>query len=439
MTSVLRLPGGAAGLASRASTIRLLGSRHVTSGVSYSIAASGYVRRKARLQVFVDFHSCAPTPRAERQHKGAAEARPTIVHGPFSRTYPWRSTVSRQTLDHACGYVVDMASGRLAARARFTYIVVPKRSHARAAFRIGYYPPTALSCPSSFQCTELDSVNGEVTFNPLTGHVITRLTIDTQPLGNVACPSTTQCTLMDSGGYAVTFDPQSSSASGFTFLPIKPPVSNYAPFLDVACPSVNQCTTVDDVGYEVTFNPRSSVSPTRVAIAGRNSELGLLTCPSIKQCTAVEGRGGQITFNPHAPRAPVSAQIGLPYYVAGLSCPTARQGTAVGTTNANDYSGEAVTFNPLSAARSAPKVVYRAALRELACPSSAQCTTLDPYGTEVTFNPRSVGSRSAVRIWSDGQLAYMACPRTEQCTTLSFDGGEFTLSYAEITFDSTRG
>src|SRR6478735_4019435 len=65
---------------------------------------------------------------------------------------------------------------------------------------------TAVACPAPQQCTGVDAVGQEVTFDPGSPGTPTAISINRgQGLLAIACPTVRQCTAV--GGGAVTFDP----------------------------------------------------------------------------------------------------------------------------------------------------------------------------------------------------------------------------------------
>ena len=105
-----------------------------------------------------------------------------------------------------------------------------------------------VACPSASQCTAVDSDGKEITFDPRTSGRIVSAALDpaggglhgagTVVLDGVACPSVSQCTAVDSLGREFTFDPAA---------PGKPTSTTIASseLFAVACPSVTQCTAVE--------------------------------------------------------------------------------------------------------------------------------------------------------------------------------------------------
>ncbi len=192
----------------------------------------------------------------------------------------------------------------------------------------------AVACPSTSQCTAVDYVGNEVTFDPNSPGTPTTTTIGTAILQGVACPSTSQCTAVyatrNGGGNEVTFDPNSPGTP-------TPTTIDAVTFLDaVACPSTSQCTAVDEDGNQVTFDPTSpgTVTPTTIdAVTG----LDAVACPSTSQCTAVDHAGYQVTFDPTSPGTPTRTVLdddgffeGGTNYLSGVACPSVALCVVVG-------------------------------------------------------------------------------------------------------------
>lgn len=221
-------------------------------------------------------------------------------------------------------------------------------------------------------------------------------TIDgTKYLTAVACPSTSQCTAVDTSGQQVTFDPTSPGTPTPTNLGVG--VDGYG-LNGVACPSTNQCTAVGYEGQEVTFDPTSPGSPTPIKIDDDNYDLDKVACPSIAQCTAVDDDRQEVTFDPTSPGGAAPTLInpapgypaGTGFGLLGVACPSTGQCTAV------DGDDAELTFDPLS-----PGTPSRTVIEEtngtgftpnaVACPSTDQCTAVDEGGQQTTFNPDAAG------------------------------------------------
>ena len=73
-----------------------------------------------------------------------------------------------------------------------------------------------------------------------------------------------------------------------------------------------------------------------------------------------------------------------------------------------------------------------AVLRDVACPSSTQCTAIAGYGSVITFNPASPGKPKVAVVDSTAtdveDLDWIACPAATQCTASTYFGGEVTFN-----------
>ena len=136
----------------------------------------------------------------------------------------------------------------------------------------------------------------------------------------VACPAANQCTAVDWVGQQVTFDP---TAPGN---PVPTTVSPGGFLNGIACPSASQCTAVGVGGVQVTFNPTAPGNPTPVQIdTAFNHVLNAVACPSTTQCTAVDNFGFQLTFNPTAPATPAThTTLAFAESFTAIACPARR-------------------------------------------------------------------------------------------------------------------
>jgi hypothetical protein len=200
----------------------------------------------------------------------------------------------------------------------------------------------------------------------------------------------------------------------------------------LSCPSTSQCTLVDyrgpgGGGAAVTFNPLYPGTPSATLLDA--SGLTSISCPATTQCTAI-GVGSVYTFDPAAPGSPArySPTVGM----VDVDCPSQSQCTAIETASENEP-GRAVTFDP-TAPGSPPlfPIDDGGRVRQLACPSSTQCTVVDGAGKVATFNPVAPGPPAPVKI-SDLPGFSIDCPTTSQCTAM-FTNPYGGPSYA-LTFD----
>jgi hypothetical protein len=148
---------------------------------------------------------------------------------------------------------------------------------------------SGVACPSAGQCTAVDYVGQQVTFNPAPGTLIPT-TVEAGGLSRgVACPSVSQCTAVG-GGDEVTFDP----AAPGTPTPTTVDSGHY--LYGVACPSASQCTAVDRSGRAIEGDLSTPASWNLEPIAGANI-LYAIACSSVAQCVAVDLVGNGFVGN----------------------------------------------------------------------------------------------------------------------------------------------
>jgi hypothetical protein len=279
-----------------------------------------------------------------------------------------------------------------------------------ATFGVG--PGNALydvACPSADQCTAIDSVGEEVTFNPRAPRRHSSARLDpsgggihgsgTVVLAGVACPSVSQCTGVDSLGREFTFDPAAPGSPALNSV-------DSGQLFGVACPSVSQCTAVDNSGREVTFDPTAPGTPSPIAIDG-STALDAVACPTASQCTAVErfGSGREVTFDPTTPRDRTSLRLDSGQDVFGLACPTANDCITLSSAwnrSRQSYFTTAVEGNPR---RSRPWTIepisQAGTLIAVACSSVAQCVAVDGSGHGFV----GIRSRVTTRLTSSARSA----------------------------------
>jgi hypothetical protein len=344
-----------------------------------------------------------------------------------------------------------------------TLLLVPGLARAELAWS----PPTivdngggetlsAVACPEQTQCTAVDQVGQETTFNPTASSFAgSPVLVDTGgDLTSVACPSNEQCTAVDVTGDEVTFNPRS---------PGTPKLENVDPQggtarLSVSCPSTTQCTAADDKspGEEVTFDPATG-KQISAALVGTN--MSSLSCSSVSQCAAVTEEGDEVSFDPASPAGATTTSMTndltsvscIPggseciavssfftevkfdpsspsgytsgslkvEYLESVSCPTSGQCTALAGSP-----GEEATFAPGSSpgeshATIATKVEN---VDAISCWSASQCTAVDGQGRELTFNPSVPAGAKTLTVDPDGYLDSLACPVKTQCTAAARGG-----------------
>jgi alpha-galactosidase len=297
----------------------------------------------------------------------------------------------------------------------------------------------SVSCPSDDQCTGVDILGQEVTFNPASPSGATVASMRRTTLDSVDCLATDECVGLTRTGTAFTFDPRAAHPKAGAIQAIDPGASEPTA---VSCPAFNECVIVDGEGREITFNPAHLTGEhvTR-ALVDADVYLAAVSCPTVSQCTATGGGGNGsdsvVTFDPmdgSVIAAPTSIDSATGNGLSSVSCPSASQCTAA------DGTGDEVTFDPTTETANAAGVVAlegavsagAGVFNDVSCSSSTQCTAVDAYGNEVTFDPttgtvNAAGSRS---IDPNGEgLQSLACSSTtDQCTAVDLDGDAVTFS-----------
>jgi hypothetical protein len=279
-------------------------------------------------------------------------------------------------------------------------------------------------CVSAAQCTAISQTK-TVTFNPAAPAGATPAPIVLNGLlGRVACPSTTQCTAVDSLGNELTYNPLAPASP--TKVSIDHEFSNG--LLGIACPVVTQCTAVSAGTREITFNPQSGAVTTSVAVdpssggnaIGQDSGIQAIVCASASACSAVDGNGQLLSFDPTAPGHPALIRIDSGSILFAVSCPSRDQCTATGERTE-------VTFHPVSRRSSPPRVIFRGlglAIGGVACPLVTICSAVD-VDWQVTFNPQRprFPRRHSIDPSSDIGLTDLRCPSQTECVAIDGNGG----------------
>lgn len=277
----------------------------------------------------------------------------------------------------------------------------------------------ALACPSTTQCTAVDTQGQEDTFDPRQPALSEPTTIDWgRALSGIACPSISQCTAVDNDGNEFTFDPQEPAA-------LTSWRASSVSLFDLACVSVSDCVAVGNPqGTAVAFDPLGPAESIHVPIEETDG-LNTVACPTSSQCTATT-LGNEITFDPLENGASGRGSELVPLdsggWIGGVACPSSSQCTAV------EQEGAAITFDPSSPGA---REIVPIGLQPwgVACPSDEQCTAVGEAAA-VTFDPRDP---SSARVSSDpggGFSSAIACPSLTQCTIVAGD--------QETTFDPQR-
>jgi hypothetical protein len=271
----------------------------------------------------------------------------------------------------------------------------------------------ALACPSTAQCTAVDTQGQENTFDPQQPAPPEPTTIDWgSALSGVACPSIAQCTAVDNHGGQFTFDPAAPAVVGTW------PASAVSLFA-VACASTTECVGVGNPqNTAVMFDPMGPPSSITLPIEQLDG-LGAVSCPAASQCTATT-LGSEITFDPAVPDNAALVPISSEGSIHAVACPTPTQCTAV------EFDGQEITFNP--SAPTGPKAIPIgiSAPWGVACPSTEQCTAVGEFETS-TFDPLDPERPPLLNGTGGGFASAIACPQLTQCTIVAGD--------EETTFD----
>ena len=274
----------------------------------------------------------------------------------------------------------------------------------------------------------------------------------------IDCPSTTQCTASTGSGRIVTFDPATPTAPVVTNK-----ISNGASINAITCASATQCTAIvpaletssvpaigTDTGVvteggEVTFDPTTAATLTPTVI-DPNEPLTALSCPTANLCVSADSNEDLFTFDPTSPGSTThSSNSHTPQSgaIVGLACPNATQCTAITNGTWPSYltpGTQEFSFDPANFAFIGPGAatfVGPYQMREVACPSTGECTIVDNTGKNYVFPPLSVpldinGGVPLVDIPSVlSNSSALACVSNNQCTVLAGD--------TEETFDPVSG
>ncbi|MFL5831296.1 MAG: hypothetical protein ACJ76X_15385 [Solirubrobacteraceae bacterium] len=290
--------------------------------------------------------------------------------------------------------------------------------------------PTSVSCASASQCTAVDDVGNRVTFNPVSGAVLNG-GVDTvgssDPLSSIACPTTTICVTVNNQGVARTLNPSTGVVAATNGL-------GPAALTSVSCKSDGtQCVTVTNAGFEITFDPATGTSSAH-DVDGALPLTSVSCRPDLSLCTAVDNHGNEVTFDPST-----GTVSGTVHSIDGTTPLTSLSCASDGTQcSAVDTQGTEITFAPSTGAAiggSPQSIDGITRLNGVACPTGTdtQCSAVDNTGNEVTFNPANsqllAGGAHSV---SPHVLGAVTCPTASQCTALD-------AAQREITFDPTTG
>jgi hypothetical protein len=286
-----------------------------------------------------------------------------------------------------------------------------------------------VSCASLRQCTAVNELGHEVTFNPRSPGRTWRHKVDV-PGVTISCPTTILCvgvSTVHPPHHGLAFHPR----SGRVLRVWRISHTGYS----VTCASASQCTAVGTGAREDTFNPKTGaiISNDRL-VPGGSAAITAVTCPSRRQCSAVFtdiSADFEVTFDPISGKANPAGERGLGGFgLRALSCPSTSQCTGVG-----DQAQE-VTFDPRTGQLSGFATVESGStlqtLGGVSCPSLDQCTAVDVRGNEMTFDP-TTGTLSGAGVEKTGTGKNgntLDCPTVNQCTVLGSGGKEATFNPA---------
>jgi hypothetical protein len=297
----------------------------------------------------------------------------------------------------------------------------------------------SVSCPSDDQCTGVDILGQEVTFDPASPSGAQVVSMRGTTLDSVDCVTDDECVGLTRTGTAFTFDPRAAHPKASAAQAVDPGAGEPTA---VSCPALNECVTVDGEGEAVTFNP-AHLKGDHVSRAAVDPYvyLAAVSCPTTTECIATGGGGNDsdsvVTFDPtdgSVIAGPTSIDAATGNGLSSVSCPSASQCTAA------DGTGDEVTFDPTTETANAAGVVAlegdvaagAGVFNDVSCSSSTQCTAVDAYGNEVTFDPTSgtVNAAGVQSIDPNGEgLQSLACSSTtDQCTAVDLDGDAVTFS-----------
>lgn len=285
---------------------------------------------------------------------------------------------------------------------------------------------TAISCPTTTQCTSVDAEGQETTFNPSTPAAAAAgaasSSIDAQvPLTAISCASATACVAVGSDRDAIAFDPQQPLSASRAQLE-----GSYT-LESVACTSATQCTAVDSHGDALTFDPTALATAPVVTQMGANLGFASVSCPSATQCTAVASNTGtEVTFNPQAPANGSTTETEAVNGGSGLisvACPS------TGECVAADGNGDVLSFVPTTGASLASSTFVANSISAISCGSTSVCAAGLATGAPVAFLATSPAEKVPLSVsgWTNG-AAGISCAAATSCTAVGTGSGEVTFN-----------
>ncbi|HEX4109541.1 MAG TPA: hypothetical protein VHX88_15500 [Solirubrobacteraceae bacterium] len=169
---------------------------------------------------------------------------------------------------------------------------------------------------------------------------------------------------------------------------------------------------------------RTWAAPFTIGKNGSQSLAGV-SCPTASQCTAVDGAGQQVTFAPGTTTPPTPVNIDEGHPLIAVSCASAAQCTAVGE------AGEEVTFDPVSPtspASTQATIDPGQVLTGVACPADGECLAVDGDGEAIAFDPASPSGKVAKPIDGQQALAGVSCPSGGPCVAVDSAGDEVQVT-----------
>ena len=270
-------------------------------------------------------------------------------------------------------------------------------------------------------------------FDPMTGVASKRLFDATGAQFNgIACPSSTQCTAVNQVGVEYTFNPTPS--------PLPKPfrsvlTSNADPLQGIACLAANQCIAGDQNGNTQTFDPTAGKSTLKTKSIDASNELFGMSCANVTFCATIDGDGNAYEGAP--PTGPFHHDTlpGFPSGVDSIACPSTAVCAAVD--NSGDlYVGRGPAW--LIHTSPNPAGAKGSFLSTPSCTSTTACTAVGHYinasGTYLTLAERWNGtSWLAQTTPNPGGTGGSALNGVSCTSTVCFAVGNYVKAGHEVT------